>query len=62
MKSSMLEYEVLWNLENSPAGSTSWVDPKEPVLLRTTRDVLEKKRPASPGTYQWQSLKTYADR
>lgn len=58
----MLEYEVPWNLENSPAGSASWVDPKEPMPLRTIRDVLEKKMPASPRTYQWQSLKTYADR
>lgn len=39
----MLEYEVPWNLENSPAGSASWVDPKEPMPLRTIRDVLEKK-------------------
>lgn len=39
----MVEYEVPWNLENSPAVSASWVDPKEPMPLRTIRDVLEKK-------------------
>lgn len=38
----MLDYEAPCNLENLPAGSASWVDPEDAMLLRTIRDAPEK--------------------